>query len=95
MRTLIAFSSLLVALIAAPALAPAQGSPVCLKDISGMANCVFQTVAQCEAAKGVNTAAKCVPQSDAKSGLTPAGTTGQGGSGSTQPNPLPRPAPGR
>jgi hypothetical protein len=95
MRALIGSSSLLVALIAAPPLALAQGSPVCLKDISGMANCVFQTVAQCEAAKGMNIAAKCIPQSDAKSGLAPAGTTGQGGSGSTQPNPLPRPAPGR
>jgi hypothetical protein len=95
MRTLIASSSLLVALTAAPPLALAQASPVCLKDISGMANCVFQTVAQCEAAKGMNVKAQCVPQSDVKSGLTPAGTTGQGGSGSTQPSPLPRPAPGR
>jgi hypothetical protein len=94
MKTLIAFSSLLVAL-AAPPLALAQASPVCLKDISGMANCVFQTVAQCEAAKGMNVKAQCVPQSDAKSGLTPAGTTGQGGSGATQPNPLPRPSPSR
>jgi hypothetical protein len=96
MRTLIASSSLtatfLAAVVAAsPALA--QGSPVCLKDISGMANCVFQTVAQCEAAKGMNMKAQCVPRSDAKSGLTPVGTTGQGGS--AQPNPPPRRAPSR
>jgi len=96
MRTLIASStlssSLLAALVAAPA-ALAQGSPVCLKGVSGMANCSFQTVAQCEAAKGMNTAAQCVPRADADSGLTPAGTTGQG---SPQPvDPLPRPSPQR
>jgi len=93
MRMLVASSSLLTALVAAPPLALAQSSPVCLKDISGMANCVYQTVAQCEAAKGMNTAARCVPRSDAKSGLTPVGTTGQGGS--TQSKPPPRPAPSR
>jgi hypothetical protein len=92
MRTLIASSSLLAALVAAPA-AFGQASPVCLKDVSGMANCVFQTVAQCEAAKGMNTTAQCVPRADANSGLTPAGTTGQG---SPQPvEPLPRPSPQR
>jgi len=92
MRTLIASSSLLVALAAAPA-ALAQGSPVCLKGVSGMANCSFQTVAQCEAAKGMNTAAQCIPRTDAKSGLTPATTTGQGAP--RQPGPLPRPSPQR
>jgi hypothetical protein len=86
MRTLIASSSLLAALIASPA-ALAQGSPVCLKDISGMANCAFQTMAQCEAAKGMNTAAQCIPRSDAKSGLAPASTIGQGGSGQGGPSP--------
>jgi hypothetical protein len=80
MRTLIASSSLLAALMAAPA-ALAQGSPVCLKDISGMANCAFQTIAQCEAAKGMNMAARCIPRADANSGLTRASTTGQGSSG--------------
>jgi len=92
MRTLIASSSLLVALIAAPA-ALAQGSPVCLKGVSGMANCSFQTVAQCEAAKGMNSAAQCIARSDAKSGMTPAATTGQGSP--RQPGPLPRPSPQR
>jgi hypothetical protein len=92
MRTLIASSSLLAALVAAPPLALAQGSPVCLKDISGMANCAYQTVAQCEAAKGMNMTAKCVPRSDAKSGLAPATTTGQGGSGQGSPSPRRSPA---
>jgi len=86
MRTLIASSSLMAALMVAPA-ALAQGSPVCLKDISGMANCAFQTMAQCEAAKGMNTAAQCIPRSNAKSGLAPASTTGQGDSGQTGPSP--------
>jgi len=92
MRTLIASSSLLAALIVAPA-AWGQASPVCLKDVSGMANCAFQTVAQCEAAKGVNTFAQCIARADVKSGLTPVGTTGQGGS--RQPGPLPRALPQR
>jgi hypothetical protein len=98
MRTLIASSSLssslLAALVAAPA-ALAQGSPVCLKGVSGMANCSFQTVAQCEAAKGMNTAAQCIARADANSGLTPAGTTGVGttGQGGRRPaGPLPRPS---
>jgi len=101
MRTLIASSSLssslLAALVAAPA-ALAQGSPVCLKGVSGMANCSFQTVAQCEAAKGMNTAAQCIARADAKSGLTPAGTTGVGTTGQGGPRPagpLPRPSPQR
>jgi hypothetical protein len=89
MRTLIASSSLLAALVAAPA-ALAQGSPVCLKGISGMANCSFQTLAQCEAAKGMNAAAQCIARADVSSALTPAGTTGQGGP--RQAGPLPRPS---
>jgi Protein of unknown function (DUF3551) len=97
MRTLITSSSLLAALIAASSAAQAQGSPVCLKGISGIANCVYQTMGQCEAAKGMNAAAQCVPRVDANSGLTPAQTTGQGSSGQATPptSPLPRPSPQR
>jgi len=97
MRILIASSSLMAALLAAPA-AMGQASPVCLKDVSGMANCAFQTVAQCEAAKGMNTAAQCIPRADVSSGLTPSGTTGQGGpqqSGQQPAGPSPRPSPQR
>ena len=93
MRTLIASSSMLAALIATSPAALAQSSPVCLKGISGMANCVYQTMGQCEAAKGMNTAAQCIARADANSGLTSASTTGQGGS--RQPGPLPRPSPQR
>jgi hypothetical protein len=89
MKPLIASLSLLAALVAAPA-ALAQSSPVCLKGVSGMANCSFQTVAQCEAAKGMNTSAQCIARDDAKSGLTPATTTGQGTP--RQPGPSPRPS---
>jgi hypothetical protein len=98
MRTLIASSGLLAALVAAPAALAQGGSPVCLKGVSGMANCSFQTVAQCEAAKGMNTAAQCIARADANSGLTPAGTTGAGTTGQggpRQPGPLPRPSPQR
>jgi len=63
MRTLIASLSLLVALIATSPAALAQAAPICLKSTSGMANCVFQTIGQCEAAKGLNTAAQCIPNS--------------------------------
>ena len=92
MRILIASSSLMAALLAAPA-AMGQASPVCLKDVSGMANCAFQTVAQCEAAKGMNTAAQCIPRADVSSGLTPSGTTGKGNP--QPPEPAPRPSPPR
>jgi hypothetical protein len=102
MRTLIASSSLAsLSLLAALATAPAalgQGSPVCLKDVSGMTNCAFQTVAQCEAARGINTAAQCIARADVKSGLTPVGTTGVGTTrqgGPRQGGPLPRPSPQR
>jgi hypothetical protein len=102
MRTLIASSSLslslLAALVAASAALAQGGSPVCLKGVSGMANCSFQTVAQCEAAKGMNTAAQCIARADANSGLTPAGTTGAGTTGQGGPRPaglLPRPSPQR
>src|SRR5262245_38935410 len=91
-RTLAASASVLVALIATTG-AFAQSSPVCLKGIAGMANCVYQTMGQCEAAKGMNTAAQCVSRADANSGLAPASTTGQGRS--RQPGPLPRPSPQR
>jgi hypothetical protein len=89
MRTLIASSGVVAVLVAAPQAALAQASPFCLKSASGMTNCAYQTMAQCEAAKGINVAAQCIPRSDASSGLTPAGTTGQGGP------PSPRPAPSR
>ena len=93
MRTLIASSSFVAVLLAASPAALAQNSPFCLKSTSGMANCVYQTMAQCEAAKGVNVAAQCIPRSEASSGLSPGGTTGQGSSGQGS---LPaRPSPSR
>src|SRR5258708_40178104 len=99
MRTLIASSSLslslLAALVAASAALAQGGSPVCLKGISGMANCSFQTIAQCEAAKGMNTAAQCIARADANSGLTPARTTAvatTGQVGPRQPGAFPRPS---
>jgi len=72
MRTLLASSTLLVALIIASPPALAQNAPVCLKTSSGMMNCAYQSVAQCEVAKGMNLAAQCIPSPQLS-------TTGQGG----------------
>jgi hypothetical protein len=58
-----------------------------------MSNCVYYTMAECEQAKGINIAAQCIPRSQAGSGLSPGGTTGQGSSG--QGSPPARPAPSR
>jgi hypothetical protein len=93
MRTRIASSSLLAAFMATSSVAMAQDSPVCLKSTSGMANCVYQTIAQCEAAKGINVAAQCVSRSDiitSGRGMPSGTTTGQGG-GQSMPRHGPSP----
>ena len=64
MRILVASSSLFAALMLTAAAALAQASPICLKSSSGMANCVYQTVVQCEQAKGINVAAQCISRFD-------------------------------
>ena len=89
MRTLIASSSLVAALLAASPAALAQSAPFCLRSVSGMTNCVYQTMAQCEQAKGINVSAQCIPSSEVSTtgrGMSPENTTGQG-------VPQPRPAP--
>jgi hypothetical protein len=92
-RIRITSSSLLAAFMAASPVALAQDSPVCLKSTSGMANCVYQTIAQCEAAKGINVAAQCISRSDIVTsgrGMPSAATTGQGSGQSTpRHGPLP------
>lgn len=88
MRTLIASSGLVAALfMASPTLAQSQDSPFCLKiSPTAQPNCIYQTMAQCEQAKGTNVSAQCIPSSQA-------GTTGSGGtSPMTQPSP---PSPSR
>jgi hypothetical protein len=88
-----ASASFLAILLAASPAALAQAAPICLKSSSGMANCAYQTVAQCEAAKGMNLTAQCIPNSQLStvgsgSGMSPGGITGQGG---LSPRPSPSP----
>jgi len=85
MRTLIASSGIVAALLAASiAMAqtpnqqtPNQNAQYCLKSsASAQPNCIYQTMAQCEQAKGTNASAQCV---------TNPSTTGQGGAGGNMP----------
>ncbi len=93
MRTLIASSSLVAALIAVSPAALAQSAPFCLKSSSGMANCVYSTMAQCEQAKGTNISAQCIPNT--QSGTTGSGSGMSPGSGQGSPMPQPSPSPSR
>jgi hypothetical protein len=82
-RILLASASVVAALGAGPSAALAQAQPFCLKSESGMANCAFQTAAQCEAARGVNIKAQCIPNSQistvgAGGGMQPGGSARQG-----------------
>jgi Protein of unknown function (DUF3551) len=76
MRTLIASSGIVAALLAAStamAQTPSQNAAFCLKSsATAQPNCMYQTMAQCEQAKGTNASAQCIPN---------ANTTGQGGAG--------------
>jgi len=52
---------------------PNQNAQFCLKSSpTAQPNCMYQTMAQCEQAKGSNASAQCIPNSN---------TTGQGGGG--------------
>ena len=85
MRTLLASLVLVAAaLLATPQVAAAQEAPFCLKSVSGVTNCIYQTMAQCEQAKGSNASAQCMPNSN---------TTGQGGAGGTPKSPPPSQSP--
>ena len=73
MRTLIASSALVAAaLLTTPQLATAQNAPFCLKSVSGVTNCIYQSMAQCEQAKPAGSADQCLSAAQA------GGTTGQG-----------------
>jgi len=88
MRTLIASSGVVAVLLAASATmaqTPNQNAQFCLKSsASAQPNCIYQTMAQCEQAKGTNTSAQCVSN---------ANTTGQGGAGRTPMSPPPSQSP--
>ena len=86
MRTLIASSGMVASLLAASmAMAQTpnqnQNAQFCMKSsASAQPNCIYQTMAQCEQAKGSNDSAQCIPNSS---------TTGQGGAGRTPMSPPP------
>ena len=90
MRTLIASSGIVAALLmtsTAMAQTPNQNAQFCLKtSATAQPNCMYQTMAQCEQAKGSNASAQCIPSSQA-------GTTGSGGAGRTPMSPPPAQAP--
>jgi uncharacterized low-complexity protein len=92
MRTLITSSSIVAALlIASTAMAQTskQNAQFCLKSsASAQPNCIYQTMAQCEQAKGSNASAQCISSSQA-------GTTGSGGAGRMSPPQSQSPSPNR
>ena len=88
MRTLIASSGIVAVLLAASAVmaqTPSQNAAFCLKSsATAQPNCMYQSMAQCEQAKGSNASAQCMPNSN---------TTGQGGAGRTPMSPPPSQSP--
>jgi len=88
MRTLIASSGIVAALLMASmavAQTPNQNAQFCLKSSpTAQPNCMYQTMAQCEQAKGSNASAQCIPNSN---------TTGQGGAGGATPKSPPSQSP--
>jgi uncharacterized low-complexity protein len=88
MRTLIASSGIVAALLMASttmAQTPNQNAQFCLKSSpTAQPNCMYQTMAQCEQAKGSNASAQCMPNSN---------TTGQGGAGGATPKSPPSQSP--
>ena len=88
MRTLIASTGIIGAMLVAStvmAQTPNQNAPYCMKSSpTAQPNCMYQTMAQCEQAKGTNASAQCIPNSN---------TTGQGGAGRTPTSPPPSQTP--
>jgi hypothetical protein len=77
MRILIAASALITAtLLTGPAVAQTGSGQFCLKGAAGDAKCNYQTMAQCEQAKGSGSGQQCVDRSQLQ------GTTGSGASSS-------------
>jgi len=89
MRTLIASAGIVAALLMASSTMAQnqQNQPFCLKSSpTAQPNCMFQTMAACEQAKGTNASAQCIPSSQA-------GTTGAGGGAMPKSPTSPSPAP--
>jgi hypothetical protein len=72
MRTLIAVSAVTLVVLAAPAVAQTGTGQVCLRGLTGAAQCNFQTMAQCEMAKPAGLSSQCFDRTQLL------GTTGSG-----------------
>jgi Protein of unknown function (DUF3551) len=81
MRTLITASALTLAVFATPALAQTGSGQFCLKGPAGMAQCAYQTMAQCEKARSSGSSSQCVDRSQVQ-GTVGSGTSSPGGSAS-------------
>jgi len=79
MRTLIAASALALAVLGTPAQAQTGSGQFCLKNTAGMAQCAYQTMAQCEQAKPAGSANQCVDRSQVQ-GTVGSGSPSPGGS---------------
>jgi hypothetical protein len=96
MKALLASSALALAMFAAPSAMAQQDAPFCLQGSdSGVLNCAYQTMAQCEAAKrGTSNTETCMqnPRGTVGSGGTSGSGMGSGGAGSGEGSPSPNPA---
>jgi hypothetical protein len=79
MRTLIAASALALALVGTSAQAQTGSGQFCLKNSAGMAQCAYQTMAQCEQAKPSGSTSQCVDRSQVQ-GTVGSGASSTGGS---------------
>lgn len=91
MRTLFTASALTLAVFATPALAQTGSGQFCLKGPSGMAQCSYQTMAQCEQAKPSGSTSQCGDRTQVQ-GTVGSGTPIPGGSptppaGGSSPSP--------
>jgi hypothetical protein len=93
MRTLITTSALTLAVLATPAFAQTGSGQFCLKSPAGMAQCSYQTMAQCEQARASGSSSQCVDRTQVQ-GTVGSGSSSPGGS-ATPPaggsNSAPRP----
>ncbi len=85
MRTLITASALTLAVFATPALAQTGSGQFCLKSPAGMAQCSYQTMAQCEEARSSGSSSQCVDRSQIP-GTVGSGAPAPGGSAAPPPS---------
>jgi Protein of unknown function (DUF3551) len=84
MRTLIAASAVTLALLTTPSVAQVGAGQFCLKGPTGMAQCNFGTMAQCEQAKPPGVGSQCLDRNQVQ-GTTGSGTGAPSPGGTTMP----------